>query len=550
MASNTFRQNVFQVMKRTVLPTSLVVTGVLVGLRWVGALQGLELNAYDYLIRLTRKAPTDERILVVGVDEADIQRLQQYPLHDGTLAETLAILESYDPRAIGIDIGRDVPQGPPEGRVKLTNILAFSDRIVSACLLSSLDHPGVPPAPGTPPDLVGFADFPEDVGGVVRRTIMISAPAPPPVVVGDPHICNDDSPDNEVWSLSFLLSLMYLEPEGIVLDQTDWGLAKLGDVVFEPIGDPWGGYASTEATDYQVMLNYRSNANAVRQVSLSDVLEKRVDPEWIRDRLVLIGYTSQVTNDIAITPYLETKPGVRGMAGVVIHAQAASQILSAVLDQRALITVWSPIVEGLWILLWALLGGAIALWNKRLLLLPLTFGLVAAAGILFAYALFLTGLWLPVIPTTLSLGITTIAVQFIHRATESGYLQAISEQLKDQLRGRSQPTAPNSDYLEQLVRRAKAIREGRSEEEVWDTDPTILAAMPDLAVLNESPSVVFETPETQILYEQLREQAIQEVAKEQAEIEAQHVQQQVEAQQRQLNHLLKKARNTRTTRLS
>ncbi|MEB3210434.1 MAG: CHASE2 domain-containing protein, partial [Leptolyngbyaceae bacterium] len=274
-----------------VLLTSVAVAAVTVGLRYGGLLEKTELEAYDRFMRLKPREAIDERVLVVGVEESDIQTLQEYPLHDGTLAQALEILDSYNPRAIGLDIARDVPQGPPQGRVALTDVLSSSDRIVSACLLSSATQPGVPPAPGTAPDLVGFADFPEDIGGVIRRSIMISVPSPPPVVVGQPHLCNDDSPDNEVLSLSFLLGLIYLEAEGIFPDQTEWGALTIGTVVFDPLSERSGGYASTGAFDYQVMLNYRSPVNAVRQVSLVDVLEEQVDPSWIDDRVVLIGYT-------------------------------------------------------------------------------------------------------------------------------------------------------------------------------------------------------------------------------------------------------------------
>ncbi len=522
---------------------SFVVAGGLMGLRQFGVFEDMELGAYDRFIRLKPREATDERVLVVGVEESDIQTLQEYPLHDGTLAQALVNLDSYNPRTIGIDIARDVSQGPPEGRAALTEILASSDRIVSACLLSSETQPGVPPAPGTPPDLVGFADFPEDVGGMIRRNIMISAPATPPVVVGDRHLCNNDSPDNEVLSLSFLLSLIYLESEGIFPDQTDWGALRMGNVIFDPLGEKAGGYASTGATDYQVMLNYRSNVDAVRQVSLMDVLENRVDPDWIEDRIVLIGYTSQVANDIFITPYTETRPGVRGMAGVVVHAQAVSQILSAVLDQRPLIWSFSELLEGLWVWLWALLGGGIALISRRLPTFILGLGVWVGAGWGLAYGLFFQGVWLPIVPTSIALVTTAVIVSLIQRATQSGYAQAIYEQLQDQLRGRSPATDQGSDYLFRLVRRAKAIREGNTTPEAGAHG--VESTAKSSGAKSPITKLQFDSPEAQSQYEKIKAQAILDFEQEQA---AEKARQEAEAQRRQLEHLLKKAKTARTRR--
>lgn len=521
----------------TALLTSLVVAGGLMGLRQIGILQGMELDAYDRFIRFQPREATDERVLVVGVEESDIQALQEYPLHDATLAQALSTLESYDPRTIGIDIARDVPQGPPEGRAALIDVLSSSDRIVSACLLSSEVQPGVPPAPGTPPDLVGFADFPEDIGGVIRRNIMISAPAPSPVVVGEPHLCNDDSPENEVLSLSFLLALIYLESEGIFPDQTEWGALRIGSVVFDPLGEKSGGYASTGATDYQVMLNYRSNVDAVRQVTLMDVLDERVDPDWVKDSVVLIGYTSQVANDMFITPYTETQPGMRGMAGVVVHAQAVSQILSAVLDQRPLIRSFSEPVEGVWVVLWALAGGAIALLTRPLPMTMLTLGITVAATWGLSYALLLQGLWFPVVPSILAVTITTISLSLIQRATQSGYAQAIYEQLRDQLQGRSPTSGKSNDYLLSLVSRAQAIREGKTGDSI-DLSPSSRSSSP-------TTTLQFDSPEAQTIYEQIKEKAIRDFEHEQAALEAEQARQRADAQRRQLEHLLKKAKTTR-----
>ncbi len=94
----------------TVLLTSLIVAGAIVGLRELSALEGLELGAYDVLMRSRPEKGLDQRIVVVGINDEDIQTRKEYPIHDGTLAKTLKKLEEKGARIIGIDILRDVPQ--------------------------------------------------------------------------------------------------------------------------------------------------------------------------------------------------------------------------------------------------------------------------------------------------------------------------------------------------------------------------------------------------------------------------------------------------------
>ena len=547
--STVFRH--LKALNRTVLLASLAVTVGLVGLRFLGVLEPMELDAYDRFIRLKPQEPVDDRVVVVGVDEVDIQTRKEYPLHDGTLAMALEILEDYDPRAIGVDIARDVPQGPPEGRSALRSAVAGSDRIISGCLLSGFNHPGIPPAPGTPPDRVGFTDFPEDIGGVIRRSIMISLPAPPPAVI-DKHVCNDSSEDNEVLSLSLLLSLLYLDVEGIEPEQTEWGELKLGDVIFMPLGFQSGGYADTGAFDYQQMLHYRGGTDAIAQVSLTDILEKRVDASQIKGKVVLIGYTSPIANDYLITPYLAASEGVRAMPGVVVHAQMVSQILSAVLDQRPLISSFPELVEVLMIFGWAMGGRVLAYSLKKSSVSLLVLGLSLAGSWAIALLLFMQiGLWLPVVPLTLSLVTTAVSVSLLRQANQLGYTQAIYEQIRDQLQGNVAETQRQSDYLERLVTRAKAIREGREGGASYEQSDMPRAPLPSVSGMGGSSFTPladhdFQSPEAQTQYDQIKAQVLQDLEQEQAVLATKNSRKKAVQRRQHLNRLLDKAHTTRT----
>lgn len=486
---------------QTVLLTSLVFTVPIVGIRFLGGFEGSELAAYDDFVRRRPAEAKDDRVVVVTISDDDIEALQQYPIHDGTLAEALATLDGYQPRAIGLDIARDVPHGLPAGRDRLTQVIQKSETIVSGCLLSTENHPGSPPAPGTPPGGAAFADFPPDADKVIRRAKLISTPAQSKKRSRTQHACNEAKADNEIPSLSFQLALMFLDGSGIKPDSAASKEIQFRQTVLRRIDSRFGGYAHADASDYQMMLNYRGANRVFREISILEVLRKRVDPQLIRDRVVLIGYTSEVSKDELNTPYNETRSGSRTMAGVLVHAHAVSQILSAVQDQRPPIQSWPEVGKILWIWAWALGAGTIAFYNRRLVLFLV--GTIAIGVGLWGicYALFLAqGVWIPFVPTLIAATLTAFGVRLVDLANRSGYAQAIYQQMREQLQGSGQSDRKGA-YLESLVQRARAVRQGQDAAEL-------------LAIQAEPTAAT--TPEMKALYEQIAAQVRADVAAEQA----------------------------------
>jgi CHASE2 domain-containing sensor protein len=491
---------------KTVLLTSLAVTVPIVGIRFLGGFEGLELAAYDDFIRRRPAEKPDDRIVIVTISDDDIEQLQQYPIHDGTLAEALKTLDSKQPRAIGLDISRDVPHGLPAGRDRLTQVIQQSETIVTGCLLSTANHPGSPPAPGTPPGGAAFADFPQDIDKIVRRTKLISTPAQSNRRSRTNHDCNDVRADNEIPSLSFQMALMYLEGANIKPDSTATNEIQFGQTVLRRINPQFGGYVRADAPDYQLMLNYRGADRVFREISILDVLRQKVNSQLIRDRVVLIGYNSEVSKDELNTPFSETRRGSRTMPGVVVHAHAVSQILSAVLDNRPLIRSGSNLGEVLWIFAWSIGSGLLAFYNRRLDLFLI--GLVGSGFALWgiSYGVFLTqGLWVPFVPTLAAVILTALAVRVLDLASRSGYTQAIYEQIKDQMQGQGASRDRRGDYLENLVQRARSARQGQTAAALLSLD-TSLGAEP----------LANATPEMKALYQQIAAQVKAEVKKEQS----------------------------------
>jgi adenylate cyclase len=485
---------------KTVVVASLVVTVPIAAVRSLGGFEGIELGAYDGFMRQRAAESPDDRITIVTISDEDIEQLQQYPIHDGTFAQALQILESYQPAAIGLDISRDVPHGPAAGRKRLTDIISASKTIVSGCLLSSQEHNGSPPAPGTPEGGTAAADFPTDNDGTVRRTLLVTTPAKSNRPVRIKHICNDARPENEIPSLSFALATMYLANQNINPEPNAKGEIQLGQQVLHRIDPNFGSYIRADIPDYQMMLNYRGPNSVFREISILDVLQKKFQPDWVRDRVVLIGNTSNVSKDFLATPFIKTQHGLRYMHGVFVHGHAVSQILSAVLNQRPLIGSWPEIGEILWIWVWSLGSGFLAFYNRRLGLFVL--GVVGLGAALWgiSYGLFATqGVWIPWVPTLTGVILTALGVRLADLAQRSGYAQALYEQMREQFQsggGRDR----KGDYLENLVQRARAIREGEDA-----------AALVSVGMAPDPNA----TPAMKALYEQMQTRVRQELAAEQ-----------------------------------
>ena len=87
-----------------ILRSSAVVTACIIGVRLLGMLQPLELQAYDHLMRLRPQEGSDPRLLVVTVNEQDFklpeQKERKGSLSDLALERLLHKLDKFKPRAI------------------------------------------------------------------------------------------------------------------------------------------------------------------------------------------------------------------------------------------------------------------------------------------------------------------------------------------------------------------------------------------------------------------------------------------------------------------
>lgn len=363
------------------------VAGAILSVRAATLLETVELAGYDWFMRLRPgDPPVDARILIVAVSEADIQRLGSWPLPDGVLAKALTTLIAFEPRAVGLDIYRDVPV--PPGSAELDALLSNDRRVVVVMKFGGGGSSSLqPPAVLKRSEQVGFNDILVDPGGVVRRALLFL-----------------DDGQTVIPSLALRLTLLYLAAEGVhaSADPRDPQLLRLGRTTIHPFEPNDGPYVGADARGYQMLLDFHGGGRPFATTTLGSVLDGTVDPKAVRGRIVLLGVTADSVKDDFYTPYSRGSPGGYYVPGVAVHAYAASQLLRAGLEGAQPIQALTEWQESSLIVLWAVGGGLLALWVRS----PLRLSAVALAGVLGLglgdFAAFLRGWWLPLVPPVIA----------------------------------------------------------------------------------------------------------------------------------------------------
>jgi CHASE2 domain-containing sensor protein len=126
---------------------SLMVSLLVIIIRSLGILQPLELKAFDQLMRSRPDEGMDYRLLLITITGADVQaqspeERQATSLSNRALEQLIEKLTEYQPRAIGLDIYREMPT---ESNYKtLINSWQNSDRLIGVCRVGEdADNPGI-----------------------------------------------------------------------------------------------------------------------------------------------------------------------------------------------------------------------------------------------------------------------------------------------------------------------------------------------------------------------------------------------------------------------
>lgn len=392
------------IWRRGALPGFIVLIGVIIA-RLTGSFEFLELVTLDKFLRLRPPEPMDERIVIVGITEADIQRTKAYPIPDREIVNLLQRLQTYQPAAIGLDIVRDLPVEP--GHAALASLFRASRNVIGG-EVALPDRSGftVAPPPDLPSEQVGFTDAALDADGYQRRSLL-----------------GAQNPQQEYrFSFTVRVAQRYLAKQGIELENgiRDADAMRFGSTELTRVQPNSGGYVRADSGGNQILLNVRSGATPFRVLSLAQIQARQVNPAWLRGRIVLIGVMSLSAKDLASSGAIAgINPGQ--VYGVEMQAHAISQILSAVLDQRPLLRVWHEGWEFVWIAAWGVLGISLGRFLQSPWKILLGLGAAVASLMGIGYGLILLGWWVPIVPALLGLilnGIGLTAALFYRHEQE------------------------------------------------------------------------------------------------------------------------------------
>lgn len=438
----------------------------------LGIFQLVEWATIDQFFSWRPVEVPDPRIVVVTVDEPDIQYIGQWPMSDRTMAQLLTKIRAQQPRAIGLDIYRDLPVEP--GHRELIEVFQSTPNLIGIEKVSGETVDGPPTLVDR--EQVAAADMVNDADGKVRRNLIVM-----------------QTKENKTReSLGTKLALMYLEGENVDLELVDRErqIYQLGEATFHRLRGKEGGYIATgtDAGGYQILLNYRGQLQDFLTISMTDVLEDRIPPDLMGDRLVFIGATTPSLKDIFQTPYNNALfVELNQMPGIIVHANVASQILSAALEGRPLLRPWGSLFgdwgflpegwdivrlvvgpNGLWIGFWSLVGATggwlllqTRVFNKNVFLVGTLVVIFASSGILIAigYLAFLNGWVIPIFSPFLALSGAAIWIANYHHRWQlqiaNRRLSAANEKLEQANQQLARANIQLEDYSQTLEVRVK-----------------------------------------------------------------------------------------------
>ena len=356
-----------------------------------GLLQPLELIGYDLGITLLPEPSVPAPVTLILITESDIQQLGRWPMSDGDLAAAIEQIMVWSPIVVGIDIYRDLPAEP--GTQQLERLFRTDPRLIGIFKFPTPDTPGV----AAPPALeargqVGFSDLLLDADSVVRRGLAFL-----------------DDDERVAWAFPLQVALTYLAAEDVFIAPAPENPEHflIGESAFPPLPKNFGAYTNLDNAGYQFLIDYSRSAGSFPSFTLADLLEQRIAPELLRNRVVLLGVNAESVKDSFITPtshwpWSETPQ----IPGIAMHGIIVDQLIRASYGESLPFQAWSPMTEFGLLVAASLAGGLLGLRSTsvtRLLNIVLP-GIVAFN--LLGLVLFLFDQWFPVLVTSLGLTIS------------------------------------------------------------------------------------------------------------------------------------------------
>jgi len=340
---------------------------------------------YDYRLQLTMPRTVDDRIVILDIDEKSLKEEGRWPWSRDRLGLLMdKLFDKHGVAVVGFDvvfaekdessglrvlqkIGQNQLRGDAQFQAALAQLQPqleydslFASKIrnrnvVLGYYLTSqggTNISGELPAPVFPAGTfkgrpIGFtnwsgygANLPElqkaaasaghfnplvDADGVVRRVPMIAE-------YGGAYY--------ESLSLAMVRTLLG-QPQ-LLPGFAEGKASGYGGLEWLELGIAAGKLKIPVDEDVATFVPYRGRQGSFRYISIADVLHDRIDPDRLRNKIILVGTTAPGLLDMRATPVAEVFPGVE------IHANMISGILDQNLKEQPAYMVGAEVV---WLLL-------------------------------------------------------------------------------------------------------------------------------------------------------------------------------------------------------
>lgn len=252
----------------------------------------MEMMLTDWMYIETK--PTDTRIIVVGIDDESIQEIGTWPWKRSVHGETLNIISSGNPAAIGVDILFVEESYSIEDDYKLTEAVKNAGNVISA----------------------GMAVLPESMKAKNIETKEYYAPI---------KSLSDNSkvghinviPDRDGNIRQAFLEFKY----------RDEIVKSFASQIYDTYLEKFPKLAQTvkiETDDFnRTYIDFINIPDSYQYISYTDIFNKRVDSSYFKDKIILIGpYTEGLLDSYYTSVDQQTK-----MFGVEVHANIIQNFL-------------------------------------------------------------------------------------------------------------------------------------------------------------------------------------------------------------------------------
>jgi adenylate cyclase len=394
------------------------------GIRELGLLQGFELRVYDQYLRYAKPEngeSYESPVVLLEISEADIREQGHWPISDRTLAIAVEQLLGSGAAVVGIDIYRDLPVSP--GQERFARLLRDDSRIIAVNKFGDLHTEGIPGPPAlSGSGRVGFNDIVFDRDETVRRALLYQ----------------DDGEGDVQTSFALLTVLMLLAREGIHPapdpERPEW--LRLGAATLRPFDGNDGGYTNEDDGGYQILLDFAQVRRGFDTFQLTPFLAGEVEPERMRDKVVVVGANAKSLPDRFHVP-------IRGrISGMETHAHIVDQLYRVAHGESTPLRVASEWQELAVIALLTLVGCSLGLVLRGGPLAGLSsFSAVVLVGSALIWlagaAAFRGGWWLPMVAPglawTVGLGATSQWLSGRERAERRQLMQIFSRHVSEEV---------------------------------------------------------------------------------------------------------------------